>query len=225
MIKISKITHKILNLESNTIPKGYTCVIGENGSGKSTLLKLLSGTELPKTGTICLDGKKIRNLNVGYVPEYPERQIIFEDVFDEIISPLRFSFMQTETAEKKTRNLAELLDISNLLDKKTRNLSGGEKAFMSLAVALIMKPQILVLDEPDSHMDFETSEKFLETLKDSETDYIIHCTQNMNTAEKSDFLIFMENGKIKFSGTPDFVFEKIERNQFFPLSRRLKGIV
>ncbi|MBN2734775.1 MAG: ATP-binding cassette domain-containing protein [Methanomicrobiaceae archaeon] len=225
MIELLKIKHGILNIESCAIPKGYICIIGENGSGKSSLLKLLSGLEMPDTGSILSDGNYIRNLNVGYVPEYPERQIIFDTVFDEIISPLRFSFTNPDIAEKKIVNLTNKLEISNLLKNKTRNLSGGEKAFVALAVALATDPEILALDEPDSHLDFEASEKLFKFLKKSETDYILHSTQDMNLAEKADFLIFMHKGKIKYSGIPDSVFEILQDTPFVPLSWRLKNIV
>lgn len=225
MINLSGIRHGILNIDSLSLPAGHTCIIGENGSGKSTLLRLLSGIELPKKGKILSDYNEIRNINVGYVPEFPERNIIFEDVFDEIASPLRFSWTKPEITTEKTTQTLKMLGISNLLNRKSKNLSGGEKALVSLAVALITDPEILILDEPDSHMDSETSNQFQTYLKKSKISHIVHCTQDMNIADKSDFLVFMEKGETKYAGTPDFVFENLEKTPFLPLSRRILGLV
>ncbi|MBP2132792.1 energy-coupling factor transport system ATP-binding protein [Methanomicrobium sp. W14] len=222
MIRISDVRLGILNIDSLEIPKGRTCIIGENGSGKSTFLRLLSGISLPNSGQISVDGNEIRKLNVGFVPEYPERNIIFEDVFDEIISPLRFCYTDPDIAEKKVMNIAEMLNISCLLHKKVVNLSGGEKVFVSLAVAIAAEPLILVLDEPDSHMDPDSSRVLDRFLRNSRVDYIMHCTQNMDYAEKADNLIFMEKGMVKYSGLPGEVFEKLENTLFLPCLWRIK---
>lgn len=221
MIELSGIIHNILDIASFEIPKGYTCIAGENGSGKSTLLKLISGMEIAKKGSVLCCGENIRNLNSGYVPEYPDRQIIFDTCFDEIISPLRFSFADPKEAEEKTKKTADELGIYDILYKSCKKISGGEKAFLSLATALVTSPRILVLDEPDSHMDFLSAEKLFCAFKKLKPEYTIHCTQDMNIAEKADFLIFLEKGRVKYSGSPDDVFEKLKGTPFLPLSRRL----
>lgn len=225
MIDLQNIKHKILDIDNFQIPKGYTCIIGENGSGKSTLLNLLSGMDLSEKGSVYVNRRRIRDINVGYVPECPERQIIFELVFDEIISPLRFSFVISDEASEKTMAISKLLGITHLLDKKTFALSGGEKAFVSLAVAIVSSPELLILDEPDSHLDFDTAGKLMSVLKKSGTDYVIHCTQNMEIAKTADFLIYMEKGRIKFSGHPETVFKNLKNTNFFPVMWRLEEIV
>ncbi|WOF16054.1 ABC transporter ATP-binding protein [Methanoplanus sp. FWC-SCC4] len=223
MIEITGLKHKILSVNSLLIPEGYCCVTGENGSGKSTLLKLCSGIERPDAGKITIDNKNIRSINVGYVSEFPDRNIIFENVFNEIASPLRFSHYPSKEIETIVQNTSKTLGIANILNRRTTDLSGGEKTFVSLATALVMKPEILVLDETDSHLDFETNNELKNILCGiSEISHIIHCTQDMNTAYESDYVLFLQKGNIEIYGKPDFVFEKLKNTCFYPHKRRLE---
>ncbi len=248
MIEINSLKFRILEIDGLCVPKGITCIIGENGSGKSTLARLLCGYYEAKTGSVLADGAPVRSLDTGYVPEFFDNGIIFENVADEITSPLRFAFETPEKISEKLVAAAELLGIADLTDKETRNISGGEKACTALATAIISLPRILVLDEPDSHLDRETSGRIMAALKDlhnsalyanaddsgehaklrdKDSPYIIHCTQNMDIAADADFLIFMENGRVKYSGTPNAVFEKLKRqgSPFLPTEMRIDAAV
>lgn len=248
MIEINSLKFRILEIDRLCVPNGITCIIGENGIGKSTLARLLCGYYEAKTGSVLADGVPVRSLDTGYVPEFFDNGIIFENVADEITSPLRFAFETPEKISEKLDAAAELLGIADLLVKETRNISGGEKACTALATAIISSPRILVLDEPDSHLDRETSGRIMAALKDlhnsalyanadgggehaklrdKDSPYIIHCTQNMDIAADADFLIFMENGRVKYSGTPNAVFErlKLQGSPFLPTKMRIDAAV
>ena len=236
MIEIGALKFRTLNIERLSVPNGITCIIGENGSGKSTLARLLCGYYEAKTGSVIADGVPVRSLDTGYVPEFFDNGIIFENVADEITSPLRFAFEDNATISDRLNAAAELLGIEDLLGKETENISGGEKACVALATAIISSPRILVLDEPDSHLDRKTSERIMAALKKLHTadaenksrrtsgiPYIINCTQNTDIAADADFVIFMEDGRAVYSGTPTAVFEelKLQNSPFLPTPMRI----
>ncbi|MBO4354750.1 MAG: ABC transporter ATP-binding protein, partial [Methanomicrobium sp.] len=236
MIEIGALKFRTLNIERLSVPNGITCIIGENGSGKSTLARLLCGYYEAKTGSVIADGVPVRSLDTGYVPEFFDNGIIFENVADEITSPLRFAFEDNATISDRLNAAAELLGIEDLLGKETENISGGEKACVALATAIISSPRILVLDEPDSHLDRKTSERIMAALKKLHTadaenksrrtsgiPYIINCTQNTDIAADADFVIFMEDGRAVYSGTPTAVFEELKQQNspFLPTPMRI----
>ena len=90
MITIENLRYRTLSIEDLRIAPGITSVIGPNGSGKTTLLKLLAGIAVPDAGTILIDGMPPRNAEIGWVNEFPDRNILFGNAFEEIASPLRF---------------------------------------------------------------------------------------------------------------------------------------
>ena len=90
MISIECLRYRNLAIDALTISPGVTTIIGANGSGKTTFLKLCTGIALPDSGTIMIDDAPPRQTEIGWVNEYPDRNILFVNVFDEIASPLRF---------------------------------------------------------------------------------------------------------------------------------------
>ena len=90
MIALSAINHGVLNIPSLQIPPGSTAIIGPNGSGKTTLLQIIAGITSPHRGSVSIDGKSPASVNTGWLNEYPDRNLLFGTVSDEIASPLRF---------------------------------------------------------------------------------------------------------------------------------------
>jgi energy-coupling factor transport system ATP-binding protein len=224
MIEIKNLNHGILNIDRATVPEGITAVIGRNGSGKSTLLKIISGIKIPDSGSIGIDGKNPRELDTGYVSEYPDDNSIFGVVYDEIASSLRFKHADCSETERRVKEISYLFDISHLLKREMRTLSGGEKVMVALASACADNPSLLVIDEPDSHLDRGSAEVFSENVLNTGSRHIIICTHNMQTASKAGNLIFLESGRIKYQGAPGEIFEKFLKSTCFypPLWRILK---
>ncbi len=222
MIEIKNLHHTLLQIEALAIKRGHTAVIGPNGSGKTTLLQLCAGIALPDCGTILIGGQPPRKQNIGWVCEFPDRNQVFDRVTDEIASPLRFAHIRCEITDQLVNEIAERLGIEKLLQKSARQISGGEKALVALATALVSKPDLLVLDEVDSHLDCRTSEKIQFILQNSSVPCVIQCTQNMETAAKADQVIFLKNGQIQHFGTPESVFDSLRDTCFVPFSRRVK---
>jgi energy-coupling factor transport system ATP-binding protein len=220
MIEILNLIHKSLNIPYLTIPKGHTTVIGPNGSGKTTLLDLCAGIQIPEQGCIQIEQMEPRSRDVGYVCEFPDRNILFERVDDEIASPLRFRLNDCEAIRTRIRTLSEMIPISMLLDASTHDLSGGEKALIAVATAIAASPTLLVLDESDSHLDFETRGMVQHLIRSLTVPYVLQCTQDMDIAAGSDHVLYCSEGTIRYSGRPQEVFSHLRKTCFFPRSWR-----
>lgn len=217
MIELNEVTYRDVEIRDLKIPGGLCAVIGPNGSGKSTLLQLLAGMELPEKGSISIDGSLPRDTECGYLSEFPDRNIIFERVKDEISSPLKFRHMNPAEAEKTVQQIIDTLGISGLADKNITKLSGGEKVLVALATAISIKPDLLVLDEADSHLDPLTAREIFGIIQDLEIPHVVFCTQNMERVMNiAAYAVYMENGRIAASGEPASVFEKLEGTCFYP---------
>ncbi len=128
MITIKNIRYRLLAIGTLAIIPGITSVIGPNGSGKSTLLKLCAGIAEPACGTVLVDGRSPRKTEIGFVNEFPDRNILFSTVKDELASPLRFRHTACKETDLAVRDCAERLGISRLLDRDMQDLSGGRRS-------------------------------------------------------------------------------------------------
>jgi energy-coupling factor transport system ATP-binding protein len=222
MITITNIRYHSLTLDTLTIPPGITSVVGPNGSGKTTLLRLCAGIAIPDTGQICIDGISPRETEIGWVNEFPDKNILFSRVFDEIASPLRFCHAPCRDTRDAVHRIAYTLNIDRLLSREMREISGGEKMLVALAAALVNSPKLLVLDEYDSHLDAAHCDHMESVIRESGASYVIRCTQQMEAAAHSDHLLFIEHGMVKYAGTPETVFTSLSGTPFYPLSWRCR---
>lgn len=217
MIELNDLVYRDLEITELKIPEGFCAVFGPNGSGKSTLLQLLSGMELPERGTILIDGSSPRDIECGYLSEFPDKNMIFERVVDEISSPLKFRHMDCTETKKTVRQITEKLGITGLSGKNITKLSGGEKILVALATAISAKPDLLVLDEADSHLDSLTAGEIFDIIRDFQIRHVVFCTQNMEKVERTaGFAIYMENSRICLSGETSSILEKLRGTCFYP---------
>lgn len=133
-------------------------LIGSSGAGKSTLLRIIAGLEPLDQGQIYLNGSDLGNL-----PPYQrniamlfQQAVLFPhlSVKNNLLFPLRGKKIPRLEMEKRIEEVARLLDISSLLERFPKNLSGGEQQRASLGRILVRKPNLILLDEPFSHLDF-----------------------------------------------------------------------
>ncbi|MDD1681956.1 MAG: ATP-binding cassette domain-containing protein [Methanoregula sp.] len=136
MITAENIRYRTLEIEDLRIAQGITSVIGPNGSGKTTFLKLLAGIAVPDAGTILVDGVLPRNAEIGWVNEFPDRNILFGSVYEEIASPLRFRHLPCDEIENRVEHAIESAGIQHLITRTMQGLSGGEKVLVALTAAL-----------------------------------------------------------------------------------------
>ncbi|ADC69252.1 ABC transporter related protein [Methanocaldococcus sp. FS406-22] len=190
------------------IDREYCVILGPSGAGKSVLIKCIAGILKPDSGKIILNGDNITNLppekrNVGYVPQnyalFPNK-----NVYKNIAYGLIIKKVNKIEIDRKVKEIAEFLNISHLLDRNVKTLSGGEQQRVALARALILNPSILLLDEPTSAVDIKIKENIISELKKIKHIPVLHITHDLAEARTlgEKVGIFM-NGELIAFGNRD----------------------
>lgn len=181
----------------------FAVILGASGSGKSTLLNVVSGLELPDSGSISYGAENITSLSDDKLTAFRKRKIgfIFQQYY--LLPNLnvdRNVKMGAELAGNK--NYAEIINALGLSEKRSKyphELSGGEQQRVSAARALAKKPEVLFLDEPTGALDEETGRLVLDyicKLQDELHYTIIMVTHNANIADMAKTVIRMNSGRI-----------------------------
>ena len=208
-VSYSKNNNMILENISFSLKKNkYNVIIGKNGSGKSTILKLIVGLEKISGGQIFIDNEelvykrdelyKIRK-KTGIVFQESNEHIIGETVAESLIFGMENNRIPLEKMKENMTKYVKLFKLENIIDKKTVNLSGGEKQKVALAGAVITEPEIILLDEVTEMWDKATKDKMNgiieEFLKDGKT--VVSVTHSPEEIKRSDNIVFItEEGKI-----------------------------
>ncbi len=222
MIRIINLQHRIVDIPDLAVDTRHIAVIGPNGSGKTTFLELCSGIEEPRAGTIRISGRPPAAVRIGWVGEFPDRTLLFSRVYDEIASTPRFRGRSCQETDERVRAAAALAGVSHLLDAKVSALSGGEKTLVALAAAGVDHPEVLILDEVDSHLDAGTAARVQCAVQESPAAHVLWCTQSMDVAACADHIIFMEGGVIRHHGTSEEVFAELEETCYYPAMWRIR---
>jgi ABC-2 type transport system ATP-binding protein len=197
------LNHISLNVESGQV---YG-LIGPSGSGKTTLVKIIVGMDQPTTGKVQVLETAVPNLKllqkIGYMAQA-------DALYGDLTGAENLAFfaslfqLNKEKQKKRIAYAADLVNLTADLDKKVQDYSGGMKRRLSLAVALIQDPDVLILDEPTVGIDPELRISIwteLNRLK-SAGKTILVTTHVMDEAEKCDQLAMVRNGEIITKGSP-----------------------
>jgi energy-coupling factor transporter ATP-binding protein EcfA2 len=222
MISCAGIRHRNLNIDTLDIRPGITAVIGPNGSGKTTLLEIFAGIEIPGEGSVAIDGVSPRSCEIGWVGEIPDRNFVFSRVCEEIASPLRFRRLRCLDINRLTDRIAGQVGLSELKNAHVHHLSGGEKAWCAIAAALVISPDVLILDEVCAHLDERGLTHLREIIEDATARYVLWATHDMEVAAAADHIIFMSGGMPTCQGTPEEVFALLSKGCYYPPSWRVR---
>jgi len=212
-------------------PGQFVAVLGPNGAGKTTLVEMIEGIQTPDSGEIIIDGKHWKGNE------------------DELNSMIGLSFQETRYIDKLSVNetlrlfasfyalnqsrVDEIIALVGLDDKRDAyvvNLSGGQRQRLSLGIALINKPAILILDEPTTGLDPNARRDvwdILYKLRNKQNTSLILTTHYMEEAEQlCDYIILMDKGKILKEGTLDqlLVEESGEKIIEFTIDEEIKPV-
>ncbi len=203
-------------------------ILGANGCGKTTLLKHLLGVLVPKDGSVRVFGvdpgkeySKIRQ-RIGVVMQDVDEQILGPTVYDDILfAPLNYG-VEKAKAEALARTVIERLNIESIQGKIVHYLSGGEKKKVALAGALIMEPDLLILDEPFTGLDPVSRRDLIRILnalnKEKGIAFIITLHEVDLVPEMSDVLYLMHgHGDLSERGRPDEIFGRFKDLESFNL--------
>lgn len=182
--------------------EGFTIVMGPNGSGKTTLLRLMHGLQRISGGTVKSNlpdaQARARQSYVFQTPIMMRRYVV-----DSIAYPLRLRGVDKKTANAKATTWAKRVGLGHALDRPAPVLSGGEKQKLSLARALISKPDILFLDEPCANLDGRATREIETILQETQKagTRIVMATHDMGQARRlASDVVFLYGGRVHEMG-------------------------
>ena len=241
MKNVSKIFGKNVALDnlSYSIPEGFSHIVtiaGESGSGKTTIMMLLLGFYEPSLGQVLFDGKDIWDLNKEETMEFRRNvQAVFQDPFavynpfykvDNLLSIPIKNFNITKRKDEAREMMENALRRVGLRPEETlgrfpHQLSGGQRQRIAVARALILRPKILITDEPVSMVDASLRAVILRQLKDLNQELkipVLYITHDLTTAyHASDFIIVLYRGSVMEAGDV----EQVIRHPQHPYTRLL----
>lgn len=203
------IAYKALEDIHLEVDKGdFVGIMGPSGSGKTTLLNLLATIDRPTSGRIEINGKEPTKLNEKQLALFRRRELgfIFQDfnlldtlsIKENIVLPLVLDGVLPTKIEESLIPCAELLGISGILDKRTYEVSGGQKQRAAIARAMIHQPSILLADELTGNLDSKAAKDVMESLKDLNEKMgatIAMVTHDPFAASYCRRIIFIKDGK------------------------------
>ena len=208
--------YAVNNINFNIDTNKTIGLLGPNGCGKTTSIGMMLGLITPSEGEIIIDNKNLdktdrvsflskMNFASPYV-ELPKRLTVKQNL--EVYGRL----YGVKNLEKKINEISKELDIKNFLEKKTGELSSGQKNRVTLAKSLINDPEILFLDEPTASLDPDIGDYvrgYIESYKSKNKITILLASHNMAEVERlCDTIIMMKNGKIIDEGTCEEIIKK-----------------
>ena len=203
-------------------------ILGANGCGKTTLLKHLMGVLVPRNGSVRVfgvdPGKKYSSIQqrIGVVMQDVDEQILGPTVYDDILfAPLNYG-MERAKAEALAKAVIERLKIESIQGKIVHYLSGGEKKKVALAGALVLKPDLLVLDEPFTGLDPKSKRDLIRILNELNRELGVAIVMTMHevelVSEVTDILYLMHgHGDLSERGRPEEIFGRIKDLEAFNL--------
>ena len=188
----------------------YRVLLGPTGTGKTVLLETIAGLHRPAQGRIILNGREVTTL----APEDRHLGVVYQDyalfphlsVFNNIAFGLRLKGTRGKDLRNAVHDISGFLDIDHILERTPIHLSGGERQRVALARVLVLKPLMLLLDEPLSAVDRLTRDRLQNELKRIHHELgltILHITHDLSEAFRlADRLTIMKNGTVVQEGTP-----------------------
>ena len=194
-----------------SIEKGeFVAIVGTSGSGKSTLLNMLGGLDIPTSGEIKIQGKKLSDLNDEQLTIFRRRSIgfIFQNynllpmlnVYENIVLPIELDGREVD--QTFLNEIINMLGLQEKLKSMPNMLSGGQQQRVAIARALITKPAIILADEPTGNLDSKTSQDVLELIRRTSRKFeqsVVMITHNEHIADLAERIVRIEDGK--FLGT------------------------
>ena len=208
-----------INLEIKD--KEFIVLVGSSGCGKSTILRLISGLEDITSGEILIDDKVVNNVH----PKDRDIAFVFQSyalyphmsVYDNIAFGLKMRKYDKKTIDTKVREVAESLNLTELLNRKPKQLSGGQRQRVALGRAIVRNPKVFLMDEPLSNLDANLRVHMRSEIKrlhqKLQTTFIYVTHDQTEALTMGDRIVVLDKGKIQQADTPEVIYNK-PKNKF-----------
>lgn len=192
----------------------FVTFLGPSGCGKTTLLRMVAGFYEPDDGEILLNGKRIER-----IPPYSRNTaMVFQEyalfphmnVFDNVSYGLRVKNRPKEEIERRVKEALDLMQLKGMEDRFPNQMSGGQQQRIAVARALVMNPEVLLLDEPLSNLDAKLRESVRVELRDIQkkmglsTIYVTH--DQSEALSMSDMIVVLKGGVVHQTGSPQEIY-------------------
>ena len=192
----------------------FIAVIGKSGSGKSTLLHLIGGLDIPTSGEVYVDGKKLSDMKREQLAVFRRRKVgfVFQNynlvpdlnVYENVVLPIELDGKRID--RPFVREILELLQIADKREALPGMLSGGQQQRVAIARAVAAKPAIILADEPTGNLDTASGHDVMGLLKVAAKQFqqtVILITNDRDIAQMADRIVHIEDGRIVGAGDPD----------------------
>jgi putative ABC transport system ATP-binding protein len=199
----------LCNLDLTLHQGQFVSIMGASGSGKSTLLNLMSAIDAPSSGSIVIDGEDIARLDDDALTLFRRRKIglVFQffnllptlSALDNTLLPVMIERKITPFDRKRARDLLDQVGLSQRADHAIHQLSGGQMQRVAIARALMMRPRLILADEPTGNLDSVTGAATLELLRntcDRTGTTIVMVTHDASAAQVGDRVLWLKDGQI-----------------------------
>jgi len=208
-VAVKKDQRFLLQNISTKIDEERVGIIGLNGSGKSTFAKLLNGLEVPSSGHLSFNGQpdvKARRREVGFVFQNPDNQIVYPIVEEDLRFGLKNLRLSAIEMNQRLDEVVTRFKLGPLLNRFAHQLSGGERQMVALAGVLVMKPRVIVFDEPTTLLDLKNKRMLIDAI-DSLSQQVVMITHDLELLRRFNRVIHIAEGGIKRDGSPDTVLD------------------
>ena len=205
----------------------FVVILGSSGCGKTTLLRQLKTSIAPhgrSSGKIEFKGRSLEEMDdrtsarqIGFVQQDVDAQLVTDKVWHELAFGLENLGVPNADIRRRVAEMSEYFGITGWYDKNTEELSGGQKQLLNLASIMVMRPEVLLLDEPTAQLDPLAKKKFIDTVLELNKDFgiTIMCVEH-NLADiysKADRVLVLEDGKLIYNGSPRKTAESLVKTE------------
>ena len=195
--------------------KEFIVLVGPSGCGKSTTLRMVAGLEEISGGELYIDGKLVNDI----APKDRDIAMVFQNyalyphmtVYENMAFPLKLAKLSKAEIDKKVREAAQILGITEYLERKPKALSGGQRQRVAIGRAIVRSPKVLLMDEPLSNLDAKLRNQMRAELiklrKSIDTTFIYVTHDQTEAMTLGDRIVIMKDGFVQQVGTPQEVFE------------------
>lgn len=204
------------NVNLEIADKEFIVLVGASGCGKSTILRMIAGLEDISSGTISIEDKVVNDIH----PKDRDIAFVFQSyalyphmsVYDNIAFGLKMRKFDKRIIDEKVREVAEILDLTQYLDRKPKQLSGGQRQRVALGRAMVRKPKVFLMDEPLSNLDAKLRVQMRSEIKklhkklDTTFIYVTH--DQTEALTMGDRIVVLNKGVIQQVDTPENIYSK-----------------